>query len=49
MGFPDSFKMVCSDQQTYKQFGNAVVVDVLQYIAIEIANVYLKSKAKINY
>lgn len=43
MGFPDSFKIVCSNQQAYKQFGNAVVVDVLQYIAIEIANAYYKN------
>jgi DNA (cytosine-5)-methyltransferase 1 len=29
MGFDDRFKIVCSDTQTYKQAGNAIVVDVL--------------------
>lgn len=32
MGFPDSFKIDKSDQQAYKQFGNSVVVNVLQSI-----------------
>ncbi len=36
MGFPDSYIMAKSKVQAYKQFGNSVVVDVLQYIAIEI-------------
>ena len=36
MGFPDDFKMSDSKTQAYKQFGNAVVIDVLQYIGIEI-------------
>ena len=36
MGYPDSFKMSKNKNQAYKQFGNSVVVDVLQYIAIEI-------------
>ncbi len=36
MGYPDSYKMSKSKNQAYKQFGNSVVVDVLQYIAIEI-------------
>lgn len=29
MGFDDSFKIVCSDTETYKQSGNSIVVDVL--------------------
>ncbi len=33
MGFPDSFKIVCSDYQAYRQFGNSVVVPVVEYIA----------------
>ena len=37
MGFPDSFKICENKNQAYKQLGNSVVVDVLQYIAIEIA------------
>ena len=37
MGYPDSFKIIDNKNQAYKQFGNSVVIDVLQYIAIEIA------------
>ncbi len=36
MGFPDTFKPCLKEGQAYKQFGNSVVVDVLQYILIEI-------------
>jgi DNA (cytosine-5)-methyltransferase 1 len=32
-GFPDSFKIVCSDTQTYRQFGNAVCVPVVLALA----------------
>jgi len=35
MGYPDSYKMSTKVNQAYKQFGNSVVVDVLQYIAIQ--------------
>lgn len=35
-GFPLEWKYVVSDTQTYKQFGNAVTVDVAYYIAMEI-------------
>lgn len=34
MGFPDSYKISKSSSQAYKQFGNSVVIDVLQLIAI---------------
>ena len=37
MGYPDKFIMSKNKNQAYKQFGNSVVIDVLQYIAIEIA------------
>ena len=37
MGYPDSFKIINNRNQAYKQFGNSVVIDVLQYIAIQIA------------
>ena len=37
MGYPDSFKIINNKNQAYKQFGNSVVIDVLQYIAIQIA------------
>lgn len=36
MGFPDSYLIHPSSNQAYKQFGNSVVIDVLQYIAINI-------------
>lgn len=36
MGYPDSYKISTSNTQAYKQFGNSVVVDVLQYIGIQI-------------
>ena len=32
MGFPDSFKIVVSDTQAYRQFGNAVCPPVIEYI-----------------
>lgn len=36
MGFPDTYKIAESANQAYKQFGNSVVIDVLQLIADEI-------------
>lgn len=33
MGFDDSFKIVVSDTQAYKQFGNSVVVPVIKTVA----------------
>lgn len=38
MGFPDDFKLCDNKNQAYKQFGNAVVVDVVQYILLQIIN-----------
>ena len=35
-GFPDNFKIVVSDTQAYKQFGNSVAVPVISAIAKEI-------------
>lgn len=32
MNFPDSFKLPCSDTQTYKQAGNSIVVKVLMVL-----------------
>lgn len=31
--FPDSFKIVVSDTQAYKQFGNSVVVPLMTAVA----------------
>lgn len=36
MGFPDTFEMADTQEKNYKQFGNSVVVDVLQEIVKEI-------------
>jgi DNA (cytosine-5)-methyltransferase 1 len=33
MGFPDTFKIPVSDTQAYRQFGNSVVVPVIQEVA----------------
>jgi len=38
MGYPDSYKLAEKDNQAYKQFGNSVVIDVLQRIAVEIGD-----------
>lgn len=37
-GFPDSFNIVVSDAQAYKQFGNSVAVPAIQATAIKILN-----------
>lgn len=36
MGYPDSYKISPRANQAYQQLGNSVVIDVLQYIGIEI-------------
>lgn len=38
MGYPDTYQMAESANQAYKQFGNSVVIDILQYIAQEIGD-----------
>jgi DNA (cytosine-5)-methyltransferase 1 len=35
-GFPKTFKLSLNKNHSYKQFGNSVVVDVLQHILIEV-------------
>ena len=35
-GFPDNFKIVVSDAQAYKQFGNSVAVPAIQATAEKI-------------
>lgn len=37
MGYPSDFKIVVSDTQAYRQFGNSVVVPVVERIAAEVA------------
>lgn len=36
MGFPDSFRIPVSDTQAYRQFGNSVVVPVMQAVAMHM-------------
>jgi DNA (cytosine-5)-methyltransferase 1 len=38
MGYPDDYKICKNSNQAYKQFGNSVVIDVLQFIGQEIGN-----------
>jgi DNA (cytosine-5)-methyltransferase 1 len=33
MGYPDDFRIVCSDTRAYKQFGNSVVVPLIRHVA----------------
>jgi DNA (cytosine-5)-methyltransferase 1 len=35
-GFPDSFQIVVSDVQAYKQFGNSVAIPVVEAVAKEV-------------
>lgn len=35
-GFPDDFKIVASDNQAYKQFGNSVPVNVMEAVAAQM-------------
>jgi DNA (cytosine-5)-methyltransferase 1 len=37
MGFPETFQIVVSDTRAYKQFGNSVVVPVIEAVAREVA------------
>ena len=39
MGYDDSFKIIVSDTQAYKQAGNSIVVDVMIAIMKEILKV----------
>lgn len=47
-GFPSDWVQVSSDSQAYKQFGNAVSVDVIYHIAKEILN-YINDNKKIDW
>ena len=43
-GYPDTFKINKLMTQSYKQFGNSVPINVLQYITREIARILLNKK-----
>ena len=45
MGFPDSFRIPVSDTQAYKQFGNSVVVPVVEAVAKAMRPYVLALKA----
>ena len=45
MGYPDSYKISKSMNQAYKQFGNSVVIDVLQLIAKQIGEAINESNS----
>ena len=47
MGFPDDFLIPVSDTQAYRQFGNAVVVKVVEPLAESIVNMLLEKKSKL--
>lgn len=36
MGYPNSFKIVCSDTRAYKQFGNSLAVPIVQQVALQM-------------
>jgi DNA (cytosine-5)-methyltransferase 1 len=42
MGYPETFKIVVSDTQAYRQFGNSVVVPVVARIAQSVADTLLQ-------
>ena len=43
-GFPESFKFPVSDLQAYKQAGNAVAINVVEKICLNVVNYLLQSK-----
>lgn len=47
MGFPEKFKIPVSDNQAYRQFGNAVVVPVVKAVAREMISCMIKNKKRI--
>jgi DNA (cytosine-5)-methyltransferase 1 len=44
MGFPEDFKIEVSDTRAYKQFGNSVVVPVVEHIAAEMVKCLFEGK-----
>ena len=46
MGFPEKYKIVVSDSQAYRQFGNAVVVPVVTEIARAMVKAMLANKKR---
>ena len=46
MGFPEKFKIPVSDNQAYRQFGNAVVVPVVTAIARSVVKTLQQNKTR---
>ena len=46
MGFPEKFKIQVSDNQAYRQFGNAVVVPVVKEIAKSVVKTLQQNKTR---
>jgi DNA (cytosine-5)-methyltransferase 1 len=44
MGYPDTFNIPVSDTQAYRQFGNSVVVPVVEALAKELVNQIARTK-----
>lgn len=42
MGYPDNFIIPVSDNQAYRQFGNSVIVPLIEYVAKEIVKIIVK-------
>ncbi len=47
MGYPDSYQLVVSDTQAYRQFGNSVVVPVVERIAQAVRDTLLRPVGEI--
>lgn len=47
-GFPDDFKIVASDNQAYKQFGNSVPVNVMEAVAAQMLKSMAAAEAEKN-
>jgi len=47
MGFPKKFKIPVSDNQAYRQFGNAVVVPIVKTVAKSMVKCLTKEKKKV--
>ena len=43
-GFPESYEIIVSDAQAYKQFGNAVTVNVAEAIALQVKQLLYTNK-----
>lgn len=47
MGFPEDYKIVVSNAQAYRQFGNAVVVPVVEQIAKSLVSCLIHNKRRL--